>query len=111
MPFIFILLIVMLIPLFIAMLYRASLDDAARPALLQEWARANHLLVLRRRRGFVPWRVRAGIRYSRQDSFACLEVLDEATHRVRRVWLLLRSHLASDMTLDDIEVLGWDDGS
>ena len=104
-----ILLVVLLILLAVAMLYRAARNDAAKPALLQEWAKANHLVLLRRRRAFVPWRIRAGLRYSKQDSFAYLEVLDESTHRVRRVWLLLRSHLSRDMTLDDIEVLGWDE--
>lgn len=105
-------LIVILLTLpFIPLLYRASRDDTARPALLHAWTSANHLTLLRRCRGMLPWRIRAGLRYSRQDSFAHLEVLDEGTHRVRRVWLLLHSHLTRDMTLDDIEVIGWDDES
>lgn len=108
--FMFGLLIVAIMPIFIVRLYQAARDDGNKPALLQEWAKANHMVILRKRRGLLPWRFRVGARYSpHRDSFAHLEVLDEATHRVRGVWLLLRSYmLLGDMTTDNIEVLGWD---
>jgi hypothetical protein len=103
-----VLLVVLALPLIVALLYRALRNDATAPALLQEWAKANHLVVLRKLRSFVPWNLRAGLRYSKQDQFTHLEVLDETTRRVRRVWLLVRSHLWHDSTPDDIEVIGWD---
>lgn len=82
--------------------YRAS------TGLVQEWAKANRLLYLREGHKVPPMRLWT-LPKSRQDATTYVDVLDEATRRVRHVWLILHGSMWRDMTLDDIEVLGWDD--
>lgn len=51
-------------------------------SLLEDWARANHLIVLAKKRGTPPLSLWFGT--SKYQHLYHVEVLDEATHRIRR---------------------------
>lgn len=89
-------------------IYHDIRNYQASTGLVQEWAKANHLLYLREGHKVPPMRLWT-LPKSRQDATTYVDVLDEATRRVRHVWLILHGSMWRDMTLDDIEVLGWDD--
>lgn len=104
----FVLLIVLSLLAIAATIYWTVRYEAALPALWQEWAKANHLVVLRKVRAILPTRLRLKLPYrASAQSYMCLEVLDESSQHIGRVWLLIPPHF--HMTCDDIVVLGWDE--
>lgn len=95
-------------------IYWTERYHANLPGVLQAWAKANNLIVLRRRRAILPLRLRRGLglRLGRPSgtnwqTLVNLEVLDETTRCVRRVWLYVRPE--RNLTIDDVKVIGWDD--
>lgn len=97
----------LLFPLLIAAAcYWAWRQYQGAQTLLADWARANGLRILSKKRGIPP--LAMWFTTSRSQYLYHVEVLDEATHRIRRAWVKLGSYWWGVMDGDAIEVR-WDD--
>ncbi|TAL72124.1 MAG: hypothetical protein EPN56_06180 [Rhodanobacter sp.] len=74
--------------------------------LLQDWARANHLRILRKRRGIPP--LSMWFTTSRNQYLYRVEVLDETTRRIRKGWIKLGTFWWGTMSPDAVEAT-WDE--
>lgn len=78
----------------------------AMQSLLQDWARANNLLILSKKRTGLP-PLSLWFTSSRAQDIYHVEVLDQSTHRIRHAWIRLGTFWGS-VDGDAIDVR-WDD--